>query len=226
MENCCEAKSRDLTQAREAFGRVLWVLLAINAAMFVAEFGAGLLARSSALMADSLDMFGDATVYGLSLYALHRTARWRAGAALVKSLLMAGLGLVVVGDVALKITADGVPVAPLMGGFALLALAANLSCALLLLRFRAGEINMRSTWLCSRNDVLANLGVLLAAGLVAYTRSLWPDVAIGLLIAGVFMHSALGVFREAIGQLAAGMEASGKSDIAVRPAEPDVIPES
>ena len=117
MENCCEAKSRYLTQAREAFGRVLWVLLAINATMFVVEFGAGLLARSSALLADSLDMFGDATVYGLSLYALHRTARWRAGAALVKSLLMAGLGVGGVGEGGLQKAADvGAPAPPSGGG--------------------------------------------------------------------------------------------------------------
>jgi len=153
-----------------------------------------------------LDMFGDAAVYGLSLYALHRTVRWRAGAALGKSLLMAGFGLVVIGDVVLKVDAGVVPAAPLMGVFGTVALAANLVCALLLLRFRSGEINMRSTWLCSRNDVLANLGVLIAAGLVAYTGSLWPDVAIGLLIAGVFAHSALRVFREALGELSAGTE--------------------
>ena len=90
-----------------------------------------------------------------------------------------------------------------MGGFGLLSLAANLTCVLLLLRFRSGEIDMRSTWLCSRNDVFANLGVLLAAGLVAVTHTPWPDVAIGLLIAGVFLQSALGIFREASGQLAA-----------------------
>jgi Co/Zn/Cd efflux system component len=208
MDDCCGGKVRVIDQARDAFGRVLWIVLAINGGMFVAEFGAGLLARSTALMADSLDMFGDATVYGLSLYALHRTVRWRAGAALVKSLLMAGFGLVVIGDVALKVAAGTVPAAPLMGAFGALALAANLTCALLLLRFRAGEINMRSTWLCSRNDVLANLGVLAAAGLVAATRSPWPDVAIGGLIAAVFLHSAVGVFREAVGQLAAGAEAA------------------
>jgi Co/Zn/Cd efflux system component len=208
MDHCCEGKAQEIELACHAFGRVLWIVLAINAGMFVAEFGAGLLARSTALMADSLDMFGDASVYALSLYALNRTARWRAGAALVKSLLMAGFGLVVLGDVALKVAAGTVPAAPLMGAFGALALAANLTCALLLLRFRAGEINMRSTWLCSRNDVLANLGVLIAAGLVAATRSPWPDVAIGGLIAAVFLHSALGVFREATSQLAAGAEAA------------------
>jgi Co/Zn/Cd efflux system component len=208
MDDCCGGKVRVIEQARDAFGRVLWVVLAINGAMFVAEFGAGLLARSTALMADSLDMFGDATAYGLSLYALHRTVRWRAGAALVKSLLMAGFGQVVLGDVALKVAAGTVPAAPLMGAFGALALAANLVCALLLLRFRTGEINMRSTWLCSRNDVLANLGVLLAAGLVASMQSLWPDTIIGLLIAGVFLQSALGVVRAAVGQLATTHEAA------------------
>jgi len=212
VDECCQAKAQEIEQARGAFGRVLWVVLAINAAMFAAEFGAGLVARSTALMADSLDMFGDAAVYGLSLYALHRTARWRAGAALAKSLLMAGFGLLVIGDVFLKVATEVVPVAPLMGAFGALALAANLACAVLLLRFRSGEINMRSTWLCSRNDVLANLGVLLAAGLVASTQSPWPDVVIGLLIAGVFLQSAWGVFREAAGALTRAHEAAPASE--------------
>ena len=212
MDECCQAKAQEIEQARGAFGRVLWVVLAINAAMFAAEFGAGLVAHSTALMADSLDMFGDAAVYGLSLYALHRTARWRAGAALAKSLLMAGFGLLVIGDVFLKVATEVVPVAPLMGAFGALALAANLACAALLLRFRSGEINMRSTWLCSRNDVLANLGVLLAAGLVASTQSPWPDIVIGLLIAGVFLQSAWGVFREAAGQPTSAHEAAPASE--------------
>lgn len=158
MDHCCGGKAQEIEQARDAFGRVPWIVLAINGGMFVAEFGAGLLARATALMADSLDMLGDASVYALSLYALNRTARWQAGAALVKSLPMAGFGLVVIGDLALKVAAGVVPSAPLMDVFGTLALAADLACAVLLLRFRAGEINMRSTWLCSRNDVLANLG--------------------------------------------------------------------
>lgn len=206
MDNCCESKAEELEQNTAAFGRLLCVVLAINAAMFVVEFGAGLMARSTALMADSLDMFGDASIYALSLYALHRSARWRAGAALTKSLLMAGFGLVVIADIVLKIAVGVVPMAPLMGIFGALALAANLTCALLLMRFRRGEINMRSTWLCSRNDVLANVGVLVAAGLVGYTGNPWPDVAIGLLIAAVFLQSSLGVFREAVGQLREGTE--------------------
>ena len=206
MDHCCEGKAKELEGNAAAFGRVLWVVLAINTAMFVAEFGAGLMARSTALMADSLDMFGDASIYALSLFALRRSARWRAGAALLKSLLMAGFALVVIGDVLLKILAVAVPAASMMGVFGALALAANLTCALLLLRFRSGEINMRSTWLCSRNDVLANMGVLVAAGLVAYTGNLWPDVAIGLLIGALFLQSSLGVFREAVGELREGTE--------------------
>ena len=208
MDYCCKDKAKELEKATSAFGRVLWAVLFINAAMFVAEFGAGLMARSTALMADSLDMFGDASIYALSLYALHRSARWKAGAALPKSLLMAGFGLVVIADVVLKMAAGVVPMAPLMGIFGALALAANLTCALLLMRFRRGEINMRSTWLCSRNDVLANVGVLVAAALVGYTGSPWPDVAIGLLISAVFLQSSLGVFQDAIGQLWSSTEAA------------------
>lgn len=197
MDHCCEEKAHEIESSRHAFGRVLVIVLYINSIMFAAEFGAGLIARSTALLADSLDMFGDATVYGLSLYALHKPERWRAGAALAKGLLMFGFAMFLLGEVTLKFFAGVVPDAPLMGTFGLLALAANLACAALLSRFRAGEINMRSTWLCSRNDVLANLGVLLAGGLVALTQSRWPDVAIGLAIAGVFLHSSFAVFRAA-----------------------------
>ncbi len=127
---------------------------------------------------------------------------------MTKSLLMASFGLVVIVDIVLKIAVGIVPTAPLMGIFGALALAANLTCALLLLRFRRGEINMRSTWLCSRNDVVANVGVLVAAGLVGYTGSPWPDLAIGLLIAAVFLQSSRGVFRDAIGQLRSSTEAA------------------
>ena len=208
MDSCCEGRARELEQASASFGKVLWVVMAINAAMFLAEFGAGLAARSTALLADSLDMFGDTTVYALSLYALGKTTPWRAAAALLKSLLMAGFGLLVVVEVTMKITSETVPDASLMTGFGFAALAANLICVLLLLSFRNGEINMRSTWLCSRNDVIANLGVLLAAGLVAYTNRLWPDIVIGILIASVFLKSALGVFKDTMVQLAENPEAA------------------
>lgn len=177
--------------------RVLQIVLWINLVMFLVEFGAGLRADSTALLADSVDMLGDAIVYGFSLYVVSRGSVWQARAALLKGAVMAAFGLGVLGEAVLKIIRGNVPAAEVMGGIGLLALAANLACLLLLRRRRADDINMRSAWLCSRNDVMANAGVLLAAAGVFVTGSAWPDLAIGLLIAAMFVTSAVGVLREA-----------------------------
>ena len=201
MDHCCENKSETLALLRNRQKGVLQLVLAINAAMFLAECMAGLLAHSTALLADSLDMMGDAVVYGLSLYALHRSARWRAGAALTKGAIMTAFGLGVVIEAALKIMTGVVPEESLMGVFGGLALVANMSCLLLLMRHRADDLNMRSTWLCSRNDVIANVGVLGAAVGVAITGAAWPDILIGLLIAGLFLSSAWGVIRASLLEL-------------------------
>jgi cation diffusion facilitator family transporter len=204
-DHCCSAKSTALEAlARRADQRrVLLVVLAINAAMFVAEFGAGVVAGSSALMADASDMLGDALVYGVSLYALARSDRWKAGAAMVKG----GFMLVLAAGIALNVidkAQSGVPPSStLMLAFGALALAANLACLRLLWRFRGHDVNMASTFECSRNDVLSNMGVLVAAGLVAWLRSPWPDIAIGSAMALLFLRSAIKVMREAAPELRA-----------------------
>jgi Co/Zn/Cd efflux system component len=216
MSDCCQAKARELSSGEAAFGRVLWVVLAINGIMFAVEFGAGIAAGSTALMADSLDMLGDAAVYGVSLVALRRSDTWRAGAALLKGGLMAAFGLGVLGQLAWHLVTGTMPVAAMMTGFGLAALGANLVCAALLLRHRGGDVNMRSTWLCSRNDVVANLGVLAAAGLVSLTGRQWPDLVVGLIIALLFLRSALQVLRDALSGLA--------SRSAERPAAPSATP--
>jgi cation diffusion facilitator family transporter len=201
MDQCCHSKTDTLTVLRERQKSVLQLVLAINAIMFVVEFGAGILAQSTALLADSLDMLGDAFVYGLSLYALHRSARWRAGAALTKGVIMGAFGIGVVLEAGLKMATGVVPQGSLMGLFGTLALLANVSCFILLMRHRSDDLNMRSTWLCSRNDVIANGGVLLAAAGVAVSGTAWPDILIGLLIAGLFLSSAWGVIRAALIEL-------------------------
>jgi cation diffusion facilitator family transporter len=201
MDDCCQSKAHEVRALRERYGHVLKFVLAINMLMFVIEFGGGLFAHSTALLADSLDMFGDVTVYGVSLYVLHKGERWQARAAVLKGLLMTGFGGVVLVEVVQKVLTGLVPSAPLMSTFGVLALHANMACAVMLLRFRTGEINMRSTWLCSRNDVIANLGVLLAAGGVTLTASAWPDILIGATIAAVFVHSSWGVLRASLRQL-------------------------
>jgi cation diffusion facilitator family transporter len=201
MDQCCHSKTDTLTVLRERQKSVLQLVLAINAIMFVVEFGAGILAQSTALLADSLDMLGDAFVYGLSLYALHRSARWRAGAALTKGVIMGAFGIGVVLEAGLKMATGVVPQGSLMGLFGTLALLANVSCFVVLMRHRSDDLNMRSTWLCSRNDVIANGGVLLAAAGVSVSGTAWPDILIGLLIAGLFLSSAWGVIRAALIEL-------------------------
>lgn len=198
MARCCESKSCEVTALRERHARVLWIALAINASMFVVEAVSGYIAHSSALMADALDMFGDASVYAFSLFVIGRSVKWQASAALVKGVLMLLLGVFVLGETLLKLLHPVVPVSETMGIVGTLALAANLLCFGLLYSHRTDNLNMRSTWLCSRNDLIANAGVLVAAGGVYLLQSGWPDIIVGTLIAAIFLRSALQVIQEAL----------------------------
>ncbi len=176
-------------------------MLVVNAAMFGVEFIAGLLAGSVALLADSLDMLGDALVYGFSLYVVARGAMWKARAAVAKATVMGLFGILVFGQLLYKLVVPQVPVAEAMGAVAALALVANAFCFALLWRHRGEDINMHSVWLCSRNDLLANVLVLIAALAVGLLNSPWPDVAVGALICAIFLRSALAIAREARGTL-------------------------
>jgi Co/Zn/Cd efflux system component len=197
MEDCCEIRTNVPAHQR----RVLHIVLWLNSLMFVAEFGFGIAAHSTALLADSVDMVGDAIVYGFSLYAIARGTVWHARVALLKGLIMAAFGIGVLVEVMHKIVAGIVPSSEVMSVVGFVALAANAFCLLLLSRHRDDDINMRSAWLCSRNDVIANASVLLAAGGVALSCSGWPDILIGLAIAALFGNSAIGVIRDARRQL-------------------------
>jgi len=189
---------------------VLRVVLAINAIMFCIEFIASTMARSTALMADSIDMFGDASVYALSLYTLNRGPRWRAGAALAKGALILVFGLWVLVEVGLNLLYGVTPMASIMVGIGVLALTANLMCLALLWGFRRQDLNMSSTFECSRNDVIANVGVLVAAAGVWMADSGWPDIVVGLLIAALFLRSAVHVVRQALPQFrSAGLHPRG-----------------
>ncbi|WP_223651360.1 cation transporter [Halopseudomonas nanhaiensis] len=196
MDRCCEDKGSELARLRDAQSRVLYIVLAINAGMFLIEFAAGWLIGSTALLADSLDMFGDASVYALTLYVLHRSARTRAGAAFFKGTLMLLFAVLVIADAARKLVTGGVPEAQWMGLVGAAALAANALCFAMLYRHRSDDLNMKSTWLCSRNDLIANSSVIVAAVLVGLTGTLWPDVIVGLAIALLFLHSARQVLTE------------------------------
>ena len=202
MEQCCESKTSELSVLRQRQWRVLATVLGINATMFCVEFVAGLLSASTALLADSLDMLGDSLVYGFSLFVLHRSTVWRARAALVKGLVMAAFGVAVLVEAFLRLRAGAPPVAPAMAVVGIIALLANGLCFLLLWRHRGDDINLRSTWLCSRNDLIANGAVLVAASLVAWSGSLWPDLVVGVAIAALFLRTASSVVRESIAELA------------------------
>ena len=199
-DDCCAAKAGDLEiLARRADQRrILVIVLAINAAMFLAEFGAGLVAGSTALMADSVDMLGDAVVYGLSLYALARSGRWKAGAALAKGIFILLFGIGILVDVVAKLQIGVIPSSALMLTFGSVALIANLICLRLLWRFRSEDVNMASTFECSRNDVISNVGVLAAGAAVFLLNSGWPDILVGALIAALFLRSAFRVINASV----------------------------
>jgi cation diffusion facilitator family transporter len=201
MDVCCESKSEELSQLRTGHKKVLQVVLVINIVLFGVEAVAGMLANSTALLADSLDMFGDSLVYGFSLYVLWRSAAWKAKAALLKGAIMAVFGAGVLLEVVYKTISGIVPSAETMGIIGALVLLGNSICFLLLFRHRADDINMRSTWLCSRNDILANIAVLLAAVGVKVFDASWPDILVGAAIAALFLRSAFTVLRESFGEL-------------------------
>ncbi len=204
-ETCCSSKSLELDRlALQADQRrVLIIVLVINTIMFVLEFGAGIVAGSTALMADAADMLGDAMVYGVSLYALTRSNRWKAGAAMFKGIFILLIGIGVAINIIIKIRTGVPPSSSLMLAFGGLALVANLVCLRLLWQFRSLDLNMSSTFECSRNDVISNVGVMVAAGAVALFASPWPDIVIGSAMAVLFLRSTFRVLIEAVPQLRA-----------------------
>lgn len=198
MPNCCNQTESALEKIARRQASTLKIVLGINLLMFLVEAVAGWYAGSTALLADSLDMLGDAFAYGFSLYVVGRSVRWKAVSAMFKGGVMAAFGALVLGQAVYKIVIPQVPYFETIGVIGFLALAANSTCLALLWRHRAEDINMRSVWLCSRNDIIANLSVLVAAAGIWLTHSQWPDVLIGLGIALVFFRSATHVLRDAM----------------------------
>lgn len=201
MADCCNDKACEIEALRARQSSILKIVLVINAVMFAVELTAGLLARSVSLVADSLDMLGDALVYGVSIYVVARGAKMKAMAALFKGGTMLTFGLFVLGQAIYKIMFPHVPAFEAIGAVGLLALAANCLCLGLLWRHRADDINMSSVWLCSRNDIIANVSVLFAALGVWFTNSGWPDILVGMALAALFLRSALFVVRSAITEI-------------------------
>lgn len=194
--DCCNS---DQLQARTQVQRkILWIALIINAGMFVLEFIFGLSARSTSLLADSLDMLGDAFVYGLSLYAVAQNLKVKSRVSLVSGSSQLILSFVVFGEAIHKIIHNELPGAETMGVLGAVALAANFIVGLLLLRFRHDDINMKAVWLCTRNDVVANISTIIASVLVFMFQSKWPDIVVGLLVGGLILRSAVHVIRESL----------------------------
>lgn len=198
---CCGPVCSSQTPLSPRFRRALWVALVINAVMFAVEIIAGLMSGSVSLWADAVDFAGDAANYGISLAVLSMGLAWRSRAALLKGLTMATFGLFVLGKTGWA-ASQGIPPEPMtMGVIGLIALAANGGVALMLYRFRAGDANMRSVWLCSRNDALGNVAVIMAAAGVFGTGSGLPDIVVALVMAGLALSSGLTVIRQAWGEL-------------------------
>jgi Co/Zn/Cd efflux system component len=204
MSACCshchEPSPED--QARDAaYRRVLWIVLAINAGMFLVEIVAGLAAQSASLQADALDFLADAANYGISLFVVGLALRYRAMAALTKGLSMGAFGLWVIGTVIWHAIMGTVPEAITMGAVGVAALLANAASFGLLWAYRTGDANMRSVWLCSRNDVIANLAVLLAALGVFGTGTGWPDIIVAAVMASLALQGAWVVVRHSLAEL-------------------------
>ena len=199
MSGCCghDAKFEGVS---DDYKRRLWIVIAINAAMFAVEMTAGQLARSQALQADALDFLGDALTYGISLAVIGASIRVRTNAALAKALSLLLMGLWVLGSTIYRVIYVGVPEAEIRGMIGLLALIANLASVMLLVRYKDGDANVRSVWLCSRNDAIGNVAVMIAALGVWGTATGWPDLIVAGIMASLFLSSAVQIFRQALAE--------------------------
>lgn len=197
---CC-GNDAQFDGATPEFKRALWLVIAINASMFAIEMLAGAFAGSQALQADALDFLGDTVTYGMSLYVIGMSIRVRSIAALIKGISLAGMGFWVLGSTIYQIFILGTPSAPVMGGIGLLALLANLSSVVLLMKFKDGDANVRSVWLCSRNDAIGNVAVMIAAAGVYLTNTAWPDLVVASILASLFLWSAVQIVSQARSEL-------------------------
>lgn len=196
MSACCGNNTKFDGLSAE-YKRRLWIVIVLNAAMFAIEMGAGHFARSQALQADALDFLGDALTYGLSLAVIGMSIRVRTGAALAKGASLFLMGAWVLGSTLYRVLYIGVPQAEIMGMVGLLALITNTVSVILLIRYKDGDANVRSVWLCSRNDAIGNLAVMLAALGVWGTSSGWPDLVVAAIMAGLFLSSSIQITRQA-----------------------------
>jgi Co/Zn/Cd efflux system component len=198
--SCCQHDSPPAARD-DGFRRVLWIALVVNAGMFLVEGVSGLLGDSVSLQADALDFLGDAANYGLGLAVLGLALAHRATAALIKGVSMGLFGMWVVGSAVHNMVVQTVPSPAVMGAVGFLALAANLGVAVLLYRHRTGDSNRRSVWLCTRNDAIGNLAVMLAASGVFASGTAWPDLAVAFVMATLALSSSYRVIAQAVGEI-------------------------
>lgn len=198
--SCCDNDTK-FDGASVPYRRALIAVIAINALMTLVEFAAGIQAQSQALQADALDFLADTLTYSISLYVIGSSVSVRARAALGKAALLLVCGCWVLGATIYRLFGDTVPDAQVMGTVGAVALAANLASVLILLRYRDGDANVRSVWLCSRNDAIGNIAVIVAAAGVWGTASIWPDLVVAALMASLFVGGALSIYRQALGEL-------------------------
>ncbi|NWO01417.1 MAG: cation transporter [Idiomarinaceae bacterium] len=210
MSSCCGSSSGSNVQAHidKAQRRLLWTVLVLNGVMFFVEFIAGWLAESSGLIADSLDMLADTLVYAVSLYAVGKAIKYKANAAIFNGTLQTLLALLVLADVFQRLAFGSEPNANMMLWVAGLALVVNVACFALLYSSRNGDINIRASWICSRNDMIMNVGVIVSALLVAQLNTAWPDLVIATVIAIIVLRSAIRIIKDAI-----AVKAGEKTDI-------------
>jgi Co/Zn/Cd efflux system component len=194
---CCAGGVPVFDGVNPRYRRVLWTVIAVNGVMFLTEMLAGQLAGSQALKADALDFLADTVTYGLSLAVIGASLRTRASAALLKGFSLSAMALAVFSTTVYQTLVLGIPKAEIMGLIGLLALAANLGSVLLLLPYKDGDANVRSVWLCSRNDAIGNVVVMVAALGVWSSATAWPDLAVAGLMAGLFLWSSVQILRQA-----------------------------
>lgn len=197
MAGCCGSDAKFDGVSAE-YKKRLWIVIALNATMFIVEMLAGHLAKSQALQADALDFLGDSLTYGISLAVIGASIRVRTNAALFKGLSLLLMGLWVFGSTIYRVFYVGVPEANIMGVVGFLALLTNLASVMLLVRYKDGDANVRSVWLCSRNDAIGNVAVMFAALGVWGTSSGWPDLIVAAVMAGLFLTSAYQIMYQAL----------------------------
>jgi Co/Zn/Cd efflux system component len=220
MASCCEHDLK-FEGVSGRYKAILWIVIMINALMFVVETVASVAADSMALRADALDFLGDTLTYGITLLAIGHSLRWRATAAMFKGVTLLLMGLWVLGSTFYQVLILGIPSEVMMGSVAMLAFVANMISVLLLLRYRDGDANVRSVWLCSRNDAIGNVAVMFAALAVYYTQTKRPDLIVAFLMSGLFFYSSFQIIIQARGEFrecaADEMEETVCSEVEIHP---------